>query len=262
MAEENNYDIKMKPESEIKKEFTDEENLFEDTFDALEEINVKIEINEESENLSEISLNPLEEKNKEYSHKENKKQNCEICGKIFKTYGYLKKHIKKVHEGYECKCTTCNKIFTKEIYLKSHIENFHVANLTMKQMKCDFCDKYISESLFNNHVNNCRINDINLQIFHEIGAAFANDSEKNLKSDINIESVHEGQKDFKCNTCVKTFTRKSDLKKHINRTHESKLPYLQEYTKPKIENQEEKISFNSQKNFNCVIRSFHSIFRR
>ena len=40
-----------------------------------------------------------------------------------------------------------------------------------------------------------------------------------------IHTVHEGHKDFNCETCGKSFTHESSLKKHIRIVHEGQKDY-------------------------------------
>ena len=35
-----------------------------------------------------------------------------------------------------------------------------------------------------------------------------------------MHTIHEGQKDFKCESCSKSFSHAGDLKKHLRRIHE------------------------------------------
>ena len=47
---------------------------------------------------------------------------CESCGKLFSEAGYLKKHIRTVHEGHkDHKCESCDKSFSQAGFLKRHI---------------------------------------------------------------------------------------------------------------------------------------------
>ena len=41
-----------------------------------------------------------------------------------------------------------------------------------------------------------------------------------------IQTVHEGQKPFKCSICNSSYTRKMALKKHIQKVHENKNQFL------------------------------------
>ena len=40
-----------------------------------------------------------------------------------------------------------------------------------------------------------------------------------------IESVHEGKKPFKCETCEYTYSQKSHLNQHVAKVHEGKKPF-------------------------------------
>ena len=41
--------------------------------------------------------------------------------------------------------------------------------------------------------------------------------------------VHKGHRDYKCESCGKSFFRACDLKKHINEVHEGRKDYKCEY---------------------------------
>ena len=48
-------------------------------------------------------------------------------------------------------------------------------------------------------------------------------TEKTLR--IHIASIHEGQKQFKCEFCIYTCSQKVHLKKHIASIHEGEKPF-------------------------------------
>ena len=62
-------------------------------------------------------------------------EKCETCGRAFRDYSDLKKHIKDFHEG--VKCDLCGKNFRYISDLKSHNSFVHNG---VEIQKCKFCD--------------------------------------------------------------------------------------------------------------------------
>ena len=59
--------------------------------------------------------------------------------KSFTTSGYLKRHIKALHEGQRnSKCNSSGKSFTQSGNLKNHIKTMHEGQ---RNYKCDSCEK-------------------------------------------------------------------------------------------------------------------------
>ena len=117
------------------------------------------------------------EKGEEYTDKNEKPFQCEICYKSFERKVNLIKHIAVVHEKTtSVRCDLCTKIFSQSHHLKEHISSVHERN---KQFKCEYCNK-----------------------------AFT--SKGNM--DRHIIRVHEGKKLFHCEICLGQLNlRKSDL---------------------------------------------------
>ena len=62
-----------------------------------------------------------------------------------------------------------------------------------------------------------KITNVNLVVNHfSCGKSLS--SEQNLKK--HIYTVHEGHKDYKCESCCKSFPDGGKLKRHIKRVHE------------------------------------------
>ena len=200
----------LEPSIKIKQEICDDEILSKTKL--VEEVNVKIEVKEEILQKDEINikLEPKEEcidenEDEFYQYddlssvKNPKNSSCEICGKIFKTYGYLETHIQNVHEGIKnYKCDFCNKTFGHKHVLKRHITNIHEEpdplkieekNINSVQYECEICGKKFSQ--------------------------FGN-MRRHKKC------VHEGIKDFQCDLCDKGFFDARHLKTHYSLVHEGR----------------------------------------
>ena len=67
---------------------------------------------------------------------------CDLCGKVFSTFGNLKIH-KSVHEGTKKSiCSHCGKVFNQPAHLSRHIKNVHEG---LKDYKCEKCGKEFGE---------------------------------------------------------------------------------------------------------------------
>ena len=95
------------------------------------------------------------------------------------------KQFNSIHEGINNpKCSICGKEFKRRKYLRIHQKNKRCLRKTLPKEKlliCDYCQKSFSSAQY-------------------------------LK--IHIHTVHEGHKDYKCESCGKSFTQLCTLKKH------------------------------------------------
>jgi hypothetical protein len=106
----------------------------------------------------------------EIVHLQLKKYQCDQCPMIFASNGGFLHHVKSQHENRTYPCTQCNKTFTKSDILKEHVlgvhekcrdfkceycgkdfpslrrVNIHVKIIHKSSVKCDICDKVISNS--------------------------------------------------------------------------------------------------------------------
>ena len=90
---------------------------------------------------------------------------CDLCGKVFSTFGNLKIH-KSVHEGTKKSiCSHCGKVFNQPAHLSRHIKNVHEG---LKDYKCEKCGKEFSQL---EHLNR------------------------------HVKAVHDGVKDQACDLC-------------------------------------------------------------
>ena len=85
-----------------------------------------------------------------------------------------------IHEGKRFECDKCLKTFSTQSNLKNHDNFVH----EKQKRECPTCGKKLVGEMKRH-----------------------------------IQSVHEGKKDYKCNSCDKMFFSKAHLKRHFNGIH-------------------------------------------
>jgi len=123
-------------------------------------------------------------------HEKKKPHLCPLCGSSFAASSALKTHIENVHEGKKtCVCSICGKAFYSTHFMKRHFRIVHEGIKEKKEvLSCPHCDAMIK-------------------------------GKHALK--IHIESVHE-KKRFTCTICNHTYSRKSNMIRHISTDHKNK----------------------------------------
>uniref|UniRef100_A0A670HL89 Zinc finger protein 586-like n=3 Tax=Podarcis muralis TaxID=64176 RepID=A0A670HL89_PODMU len=148
------------------------------------------------------------------SHSRERRNKCDVCGKVFRDEAYLNKH-QRTHTGEKpYKCSDCGKSFRWSSDFHRH-QRTHTGE---KPYKCADCGKSFRRSSNLHRHRRIHTGEKSYKC-SECGKSFRCSS-----SLISHRRTHTGERPYECSDCGKSFRLSSDLISH-KRTHTGEKPY-------------------------------------
>ena len=165
---------------------------------------VELQVSKESLSLDEV-LNALDERVAEIQ--EEKKFDCDICGKKCKNLENLEKHVKS-HSLYDkYSCPKCYKCFNILRLFNKHMENIHpdfdISSEVLKAQNCSNISKFPS------------LHKVNIKSDDNTKISKSKSEEKKIK--VTLSKLLKAN-EYTCDYCKESFPYPSYLKRHI-RSH-------------------------------------------
>jgi hypothetical protein len=172
-----------------------------------------------------------------FDHNQNKHLNrkfpCDLCDKIFNSCPSLFYHKKIVHLKIRHKCGKCSKIFTTATEHTRHNESVHLD----RQYICDICSTvYKSHFSITRHIKNKHLNAIR---YHT--CKICNKRYIDITALWSHSFQHRGFKPFKCTACDYTSVYKLRFKQHLRKRHQ--IIYNEQINGYKMETFSEALKF-------------------
>ncbi|XP_064101922.1 uncharacterized protein LOC135212453 [Macrobrachium nipponense] len=158
---------------------------------------------------------------------------CQLCPKAFPRRSALIQHIRQHTGDWPFKCDACNKGFSDKNHLASHMRSHNGE----KPFHCQYCRKAFSDkSNMKRHekIHTLNKNECLIDGKYDTSALAPEKETQFTKLDHHPEPYVDRTKiqlepvSYKCDHCLKAFTLKSNLTKHI-RLHTGEQPYLCNY---------------------------------
>eukprot|EP01084_Bolivina_argentea_P117307 208347_1 len=159
-------------------------------------------------NNSPLTLPPIPKFQIE-TEKEEKKHNCNECGKSYKQTSSLQRHIKKTHSGIDTKqhqCTYCNSSFHSKYQLTVH----NRTHTNERPYSCKRCPKKFRQ---NSHLLTHIRTHTKEKPYQckECGKRFTQSSSVTTHM-----RIHKNIKPFSCPHCLQQFTQKHSRDRHVS----------------------------------------------
>ena len=145
--------------------------------------------------------------------------NCDKCKAKFKKLRFFRRHMKRVHiKAY--KCTICSYVCGENFELKKHIATKH--NIKDGLFNCDMCKtKFKDMTMFKRHTKDVHIKPNKCTLCsYNCGTNFRLKKHMETKHNDNGRKAKPTEiKIYKCDLCMKEFTKKVKYTTHKRRIH-------------------------------------------